>query len=206
MLTIWGRANSSNVQKVLWCCGELALSFERIDAGGSFGRTDGPEYRGLNPTGLVPTIVDGSYVLWESNVVVRYLATKQKAEAIFPSALKRRFDVERWMDWASTGLWPAVRPVFLGMIRTPPEKRDAAAMAQSHAIAERAFAVLDGELSRRRFIAGDGFTVADIPLAITAHRWLSLDMDGVPRRLVERWYKSMKERPAFCEHVDHPLS
>lgn len=206
MLTIWGRANSSNVQKVLWCCGELALGFERIDAGGPFGHTDGPEYRRLNPTGLVPTVVDGSFVLWESNVVVRYLATKHKAEAIFPSALQRRFDVERWMDWGSTALWPAVRPVFLGMIRTSADKRDTAAMAQSHAVAERAFALLDGELSRRGFVAGDDFTVADIPLAITTHRWLSLEMERAPRPHVERWYKSMKDRPAFREHVDHPLS
>jgi glutathione S-transferase len=74
MLRIWGRTNSINVQKVLWCCHELGLDYERIDAGSDFGVTDTPEYVAMNPNRLVPTIDDGDIRLWESNVIVRYLA------------------------------------------------------------------------------------------------------------------------------------
>jgi glutathione S-transferase len=102
-LTIWGRANSINVQKVLWCCAELNLPYQRIDAGGKFGVSDTPEYLVRNPNGLVPTIEDEELVLWESNVIVRYLSTKHGMGTLSPAALALRFDVERWMDWEATG-------------------------------------------------------------------------------------------------------
>ena len=130
MLTIWGRTNSINVQKVLWTCAELGLPFQRHDAGGAFGGTSTEAYRAMNPNGLVPTIEDDGFVLWESNVIVRYLATKHRAEALYPAELRARFDVERWMEWQTTTLWTALRPVFFGLIRTPPEQRDAAALAE----------------------------------------------------------------------------
>lgn len=119
MLKIWGRANSINVQKVLWCCGELGLCFERINAGNEFGVTNTPAYRAMNPTGLVPTIEDGDFRLWESNVIVRYLARKDEKRRVYPSDIHSRFDAERWMDWQATLLWPALRPLFVQLIRTP---------------------------------------------------------------------------------------
>jgi glutathione S-transferase len=99
MLKIWGRANSINVQKVLWCCGELGLQYDRIDAGNEFGVTKTLQYRVLNPNGLVPTIEDGDFQLWESNVIVRYLAQKSGHARFYPADIRTRFDAERWMDW-----------------------------------------------------------------------------------------------------------
>lgn len=119
MLKIWGRANSINVQKVLWCCGELGLCFERINAGNEFGVTNTPAYRAMNPTGLVPAIEDGDFRLWESNVIVRYLARKDEKRRVYPSDIHSRFDAERWMDWQAALLWPALRPLFVQLIRTP---------------------------------------------------------------------------------------
>jgi glutathione S-transferase len=125
MLKIWGRANSINVQKVLWCCGELGLRYDRIDAGNEFGVTKTPQYRTLNPNSLVPTIEDGDFQLWESNVIVRYLAQKSGDGRLLPTDIRTRFDAERWMDWQATVFWPALRPLFIELIRTPPAKRDA---------------------------------------------------------------------------------
>ena len=125
MLKIWGRANSINVQKVLWCCGELGLQYDRIDAGNEFGVNKTPQYRALNPNALVPTIEDGDFQLWESNVIVRYLAQKSGHGRLCPANIKTRFDAERWMDWQATVFWPALRPLFIELIRTPPAKRDA---------------------------------------------------------------------------------
>ena len=124
MLRIWGRKTSSNVQKVLWVCDEIGVPFERIEAGGSFGRVNDPDYRAMNPNGRVPTIEDDGFVLWESNTICRYLASKHAAHAIYPPELRARADVERWMDWGSTTLGPALHQAFWGLARTPAQQRD----------------------------------------------------------------------------------
>ena len=153
MLRIWGRKNSINVQKVLWCCAELDLPFERIDAGMAFGVVETPAYRALNPNGRIPTIEDDGYVLWESNTIVRYLAMKHSPGSLCPSDLAARFDAERWMDWQLTTLDRPVRNVFWALVRTAPEKRDPAAVEMAQAEAEQALAILDAHLAQRRFVA-----------------------------------------------------
>src|SRR5712692_5896173 len=130
MLSIWGRNNSVNVQKPLWCCEEMGVQYERMDAGGTFGVVNTPQYRNLNPNGLVPTIEDDGFVLWESNAIVRYLAAKHSAGNLYPDDLTQRADSDRWMDWMRQ-VDPAMTPVFWGLIRTPPEKRDMALIADS---------------------------------------------------------------------------
>src|SRR5215210_9544373 len=113
MLTLWGRVNSINVQKVHWCLEELGLAYDRIEAGREFGVVDTPEYRRMNPNGLVPTIEDDGFVLWESNAIVRYLARKHRAGALVPEEASRLALADQWMDWQVSTLWPAIRPLFL---------------------------------------------------------------------------------------------
>ena len=129
MIKIWGRANSVNVQKVLWCCDELSLPFERIDAGMQFGRTRDSDYLAMNPNGQIPTLVDGTFVLWESNSILRYLVTEYGAASqLYPDEPKIRASVDRWLDWSLSTLQPADRPVFLCLVRTPAAERDLAAL------------------------------------------------------------------------------
>jgi glutathione S-transferase len=173
MLTLWGRTNSINVQKVHWCLEELALPYRRIDAGREFGVVDTPEYRRLNPNALVPTIEDDGFVLWESNAIVRYLAAKHAGGGLWPADPRTRADADRWMDWQATTFTPATGPAFHGLIRTAPEKRDTSAIAQSIAKAEPMAALLDAHLAGRRFVAGDAFTAGDIAVGAAAHRWLT---------------------------------
>ena len=128
-LTIWGRANSVNVQKVLWCLAELDLAYDRIDAGMAFGKNDQPEYLAINPNGRVPTLVDGDYVLWESNSIMRYLNLAYgEGSPIYPQAPQARAAVDRWLDWTLSTLQPVDRPVFWALVRTPVEKRDMVAI------------------------------------------------------------------------------
>ncbi len=129
MLKIWGRTNSVNVKKALWCAAELGLKVERLDAGMQHGVVNTPEYRKMNPTGLVPTIDDDGFQLWESHSIVRYLCAKHSAGTLWPTDLRVRADAERWMDWAFT-FQGAMRNVFWGLIRTPPEKRDLKAIEE----------------------------------------------------------------------------
>ena len=206
MLTIWGRTNSINVQKVLWCCAELGLVYERIDAGGSFGVSNTPEYLAMNPNGLVPTIDDDGFILWESNVIVRYLAAKHGQGTLCPGDLKARAEAERWMDWQVTTLWAAMRPIFFGYVRTPPEQRDAAALASAQRSSEEALAILDRYLKDRVFVAGERFTMGDIPAGISVYRWLALPIERPDFPHVMRWYQALTERPGFRTHIMHPLT
>jgi glutathione S-transferase len=206
MLKIWGRANSINVQKVLWCCGELGLQYDRIDAGNEFGVNKTPEYRSLNPNALVPTIEDGDFQLWESNVIVRYLAQKNEHSGLFPADIKTRFDAERWMDWQATVFWPALRPLFIELIRTPPANRDMAVVARGESLSAAAAKILDVRLSDRTFLAGESFSMGDIPAAATVHRWYALDIHHPELPNLRRWYNLMKQRLPFRATVMTPLS
>ena len=131
MLKIWGRTSSINVQKVMWTVAELGLPHERIDVGGPFGGLDRPDYAALNPNRLIPVLQDGATVVWESNAIVRYLAARYGAGSLWPEHPGRRSEADRWMDWQLTTLQPSIGPIFLGLIRTPPEQRDTAAIAAS---------------------------------------------------------------------------
>jgi glutathione S-transferase len=195
-LRIWGRLSSVNVQKVVWCADELGLQYERIDAGGKFGRNDTPQYLAMNPNGLVPVIEDDGFVLYESNAIVRYLAAREGNTALWPEELRARADVDRWMEWQSTGYTPAMGPAFMQLVRTAPDKRDAGAIESSRAKSEKHSAILDAHLASRRYVAGDRFTVADIVLGCAAHRWLNLPIDRIARPNLERWYADIAARPA----------
>ena len=207
MLKIWGRRNSVNVQKVLWCAAELGLEYERIDAGLQFGNNKEPWYLALNPNGRVPLVQDGELALWESNTIVRYLCATHDHGGLYPREPRRRAVAEKWMDWQLSTLARPVSIVFQNLVRTPPGSRDLGAVATCAAEANEAFTLLDRHLHAQRFVGGDTFSMGDIPVGALAHRWLALD--GLERPAwpaVERWLVALGARPAFREHVMLPLS
>ena len=194
-LTIWGRLSSVNVQKVVWCADELGIEYRRIDAGGKFGVNDTPEYLAMNPNGLVPVIDDEGFVLYESNAIVRYLACKSGATALWPEGARERADIDRWMEWQSTGYTPAMGPAFMQMVRTAPDKRDIGAIEASRAKAEKHAAILDAHLGAQRYLTGERFTIADIVVGCATHRWLNLPLERAGRPNLERWYDEIAARP-----------
>lgn len=205
MLKIWGRNNSSNVQKVMWAVGELALPHQRVDAGGAFGLVKEEPYLTINPNGLIPTVEDEGVILWESNAIVRHLARKHRK--LMPPALADKARVDMWMDWQQTVLSPAFSPVFWGLVRTPPEKRDLAVLDAARANSITKWTTIDAELGRHLFIVGNTFTVADIPIGVFTYRFRSLIPDRPALPNVERWYGELMKRPAFREHVaDIPIT
>ena len=206
MLRIWGRSNSINVQKVLWCCEELDVRYRRVDVGGPFGGNKEPEYLRLNPNGLVPTISDGGFVLWESNAIVRYLAAKHGMGTLYPEDLAERADADRWMDWQMGTLWANFRPAFVGLIRTLPEKRDRDDIATAISRTAENLAMLDAHLAARDYVTGPAFTMADIPLGVTAYRWFNLEIERPPMPNLEAWYERLCARFPYKATVMLPLS
>ncbi len=206
MLRIWGRITSVNVQKVVWAADELGLAYERLEAGGAFGVVATPEYRRMNPNSLVPVIEDDGFVLWESNAIVRYLAAKHSPGVLWPDDLRRRADVDRWMDWQATTFTPAMRDAFWQLVRVAPEKRDAALVEASRAASEKAAAVLEAHLAGREFVAGDAFSPADIVLGCAAHRWLNLPLAREPRPEMQRWYAALRTRPGARQVLSTPVA
>ena len=206
MLKIWGRKNSVNVQKVLWCCEEIAVEYQRIDAGGDFGIVKTPQYLSLNPNGLVPTIEDDGLVLWESNAIVRYLAAKHATGDLWPDDLKTRAEADQWMDWSSSTFWPALRPLFIGLVRTPTNQRDPQAFEDLRRKTAAALAIVDRHLESRRFLAGDNFTVSDIALGCGVWRWMALPIERPSLPNIQRWFDSLADRPAYKKIVMLPLS
>ena len=207
-LTIWGRPNSVNVQKVLWCLRELDIAYQRIHAGMAFGKNDEPDYLAMNPNGRVPTLVDGDFILWESNSVMRYLVLAHgQGSPIYPQAAKARASVDRWLDWTLSTLQPVDRPVFWALVRTPVEKRDMVAI-QKDADAEAVqWRIVDAQLATRRFIEGDDFTIADIALGAYARRWFGVEGIRKPQMgHLERWFAQFASRPGFQQFVAPPMS
>src|SRR5215471_14797345 len=207
-LTIWGRTNSVNVQKVLWCLDELNLAYERIDAGMQFGRNYDADYLAINPNARVPTLVDGDYALWESNSVMRYLCMAYgKGTSIYPQEPKRRAAVDRWLDWTLSTVQPVDRPVFWALIRTPKEKQDMVQIQKDADAEAPVWAIADRQLSTRRFIEGDQFTIADIAVGLFARRWLGFAGINKPGFAhLERWYADIAARPSFAKQLAVPMS
>ncbi len=206
MLKILGRKNSSNVQKVLWCCGELNVPFEREDYGGEFGKTKDAAYLAMNPNSTVPTIIDDDLVLWESNSIVRYLANKYDDGALYPKDPGERACGERWMDWQLSVLRDAMHPMFWGLVRTKPEDRDMDAIKASRQNSADALAILDTFLGRTDYVCGSKFSICDIPAGVFVNRWFSMDIEREDLPNLRRWYDQLGERPAYQQHIMVPLT
>ena len=206
MLKILGRSNSSNVQKVLWCCEELGLSWQRSDLGGPYGGNRDPDYLALNPNGLIPTLIDGDSVLWESNTIIRYLASQYGDGALWISDAAVRARAERWMDWQLTTINPPMVPLYVNLIRTPQEGRDIGQIETAHRALTNAFAILDQALARSAFLGGSRFSVNDIPLGVATYRWLNLDIAREDCPNLKRWYDALSQRSAFQKQVMTGLS
>ena len=206
MLRIWGRNNSINVQKVMWCIGELGLVHERIDAGREFGQTGEDWYRKMNPNGLVPVIDDRGFVLWESNAIVRYLAETYDQGGRCPSDPKQRALAGQWMDWATTILAAPMTVAFWQLVRTPEAERDMDAVAKAAEALGKHYAVLNRHLDSRLYMLGERLTMADIPVGAFVHRWYALDVPHADLPSLRAWYQRLTEREAFQTHVMLPLT
>ena len=219
MLKLWGRPTSARTLKVLWALGEIGLEFEfilasatmgpdgSVDKGNApFGVVNTPEYRAMNPNGTVPTIDDDGYVLWESNSIVRYLAMKYAPDLLYGNDIEIFGSASRWMDWENNELLHGQHTLVMQLVRLPESQRDPKVIEAARDELIGPFGMLDDQLSRTAYIAGDNFTMGDIPIGIRAHRWHLFDVEKPSMPNLERWYAAIQERPAFQQWIADPVN
>ncbi len=206
MLTIWGRPNSINVQKVMWVVAELALEHERIDVGGAFGGLDTERYGTMNPNRKIPVLQDGDTTIWESHACVRYLAATYGDGNLWPLDPARRSVADRWMDWKITTLHPHMHVCFWGLIRTPEAERDMPAIEKATKDLGDTWRLFDAHLQQRTFVLGNRLTMGDIPLGCAYYRYVNLPMDRPSLPAIEAWYGRLQERAPFREQVMIPVT
>jgi glutathione S-transferase len=192
MLRVLGKASSINVRKVLWTCEEIGIAYTRAD--------DGPELA-YNPNGLVPVIVDGDFVLWESNSIIRYLANKWAADALLPREPRARAEVDRWIDWQATELNNSWRYAFSAIVRRNPAFGDARQVDASMVDWTRMMAILQARFAiTGAYVAGTTFTLADIPIGLSVNRWFMTPLQRPAFAAVAAYYERLSARPAFLKH------
>ena len=200
-LKVLGRLTSGNVMKVMWTLAELDLPFAREDVGGKHGGNTTPEYLALNPNGLIPTLIDGGLVLWESNTICRYLCNKAGPTTLYPEAPAARALCERWMDWQLSTLSPHTAQYWMLTVRTPPEKRDPAAIAKVRDAVADKLGVLERALGGTPYVAGAHVTLADVALGFWGHRWFALGADQGEFKNLRAWYERLKARAGYNKYV-----
>ena len=192
MLRVLGKSTSINVRKVLWTCEEIGIAYERTDSG--------PELA-QNPNGLVPAIVDGDFVLWESNSIIRYLAGKSAAQALLPIEARARAEIDRWIDWQASEFNSAWRYAFSAIVRRDPAFTNGVQIERSKQAWTRMLAILDGQLAATgAYVAGATFTLADIPIGLSVNRWFLTPMLRPDFPAVSAYYERLSQRPAFLTH------
>ncbi len=202
MLKIWGRKNSSNVRKVLWCAEELGLDFESIDAGGAFGLVNEPQYRERNPNGLVPTLEDGELTLWESNAIVRYLCAQYgRDQGWYLDQPRQRAEADKWMDWTTSSLATPFRPLFWGILRTAPEQQDWVAINAAHKACAHLLSIADQALTHQPYLSGQTIGMGDIPLGCFVYAWFEMPIERPDMHHLRAWYERLKARPAYQSAV-----
>jgi glutathione S-transferase len=206
MLKVWGRKNSINVQKVLWTCDELGLPWQRIDAGMAFGVNNTPEFLTINPNGLVPVINDSGFILWESHAIMRYLARKHGMGTLWPSDPQVAARADQWMDWYHCTLFPDMRPIFINLVRTPAEKRNMQEVEARHMLLIKNMVILDQVLANQPYVAGQEFSIADIPLGLAVFRWFNMNIERPSMPNIMTWFERLTARPAMKPHMELPLT
>lgn len=198
MLKIWGRKNSSNVRKALWCAQELGLDYQSIDAGGEFGVVDEPHYRALNPNGRVPMIEDGELVLWESNTIVRYLCGRYAPNTDwYPADPAARASADKWMDWTTSSLATPFRPLFWGILRTPSDQQDWVQINAAHKQCAELLSIADQALATQPYLSGEALGMGDIPLGCFVYAWFEMPIERPEMKHLRAWYERLRQRPAY---------
>jgi glutathione S-transferase len=209
MITLYGRTNSINVQKVLWVLDHLKIPYTQVNAGMQFGVNNTPEFLSKNPNGKVPLLQDGDTAVWESHAICKYLCNITNGQSLYPVNAAERAAVDQWLDWAIGTLYVSMGIVFLQLVRTPEAQRNMARVDEESKKTVDAFRVLNAHMAGRRFIAGQHMTLADIVLSAATYRCAALKiihLDHPECAAIKPWYELMRHQEEFKKWVEIPLT
>jgi len=205
MLELWGRKNAYNVQKVVWILAELKLEYLHHDVGSMAGDLDSAEFLALNPHARIPVLRHRDAIIWESNSIVRYLSAAYGCGTLWSENALDRSCADRWMDWELSKLQPDFIDLFWGFYRTPPEARNQQAIATAQHRCAQHFELLDRHLESRPFLAGETFTMGDIPVAVCLYRYFQMGLAVDQPEHVQQWYQRLAQRRAFADTIMIPF-
>lgn len=205
MIEVWGRPNSNNVMTVMWALEEWDIAHRRYNVGGSFGGLDTPEFLQMNPNGRIPVIKHNGKVLYESTTIVRYLAGIYDQGTLWPRDSYDMAVADQWMDWFKSTFYPAFHPVFWGLIRTPEAQRNTELIEESLSRTHDVLAIAEQRLQSTPYLAGETFSIGDMPLGACIYRYLNLDIPRPSFPAVEQWYQRLVRRSAYQTHVMIPF-
>lgn len=198
MFKVLGRVSSLNVRKILWTCAELGLDVAREDWGTGFRDVTEPGFVALNPNAQIPVLIDGDFVLWESNTIIRYLCNAHGGGALYPAEAKARACADRWIDWQASELNPSWGYAFQAIVRKSPLHADPALIERSIEQWTHMMTILDGQLERTGgHVAGAGFSLADVPVGVSVARWLATPIAHKPLPAVDAYVERLRSRPGF---------
>ncbi|MEM8536299.1 MAG: glutathione S-transferase family protein [Pseudomonadota bacterium] len=202
MLTVYGRANSSNVQAVLWGVEEMRVPYQRLDYGEGYGGLDTPEFGAMNPHRRIPVVTVDGVALWESGAILRYLAGQHGAPPFWPSDPLARAQVDMWAEWAKISCAGAFTvPVFWEKVRKKPEHQNAQVIAANVAALEAQLAKAGAQLASHAYLAGPDFTLADIALGHILYRYFDMDIARADLPALRAYYDRLCQRPAYAATV-----
>lgn len=214
MIKLWGRPTSICTQRVLWALTDAEIPYEmtlasatmgpkgHVSKGGpAFGIVDEPWYRAMNPNGTVPTIDDDGFIMWESNAILIWLATGRAPDALYGSDPKLLARAAQWMNWTNENLEPLLHTLVMELVRLHPDKRNAAERKQAVEDMRAPLAVLEAHLARQPYVAGDRFTIGDIPTGAAVYRWLVFDQERSEMPGIAAWQARLAARKGFQQHV-----
>lgn len=201
MITVWGRRNSVNVQKVLWALEELDVPYSRENVGGSFGGNRDADFLAMNPMGLVPVVRDGDVTMFESNAIVRYLAARFRPGLLRPTEHRSLAMAEQWMEWQQLNFAPAVTTIFINTVRSTPENHNVAAVKAAEAQAADAARIADSWLARHDWFAGQDFSFGDIAMGALMWRYMGLNCVKPETPHLLDWLDALEQREPFRRAV-----
>jgi glutathione S-transferase len=194
-------------RKVLAGFDLMRTRYERVQLSYFAGDHKKPEYLAINPNGLLPTLVDGDFVLWESNAILQYVADKDRAASVYPVDPRTRADISRWQLWESSQWSPTcyvylvenvVKPMLGGK---PDEALIGAQEAKFHQLA----GILEQRLAREPWLCGNRVTLADIAVAASIHLPKSQKLPLEPHPDLRRWFAQVQALPCWERTDPAPL-
>lgn len=201
MIKILGKTSSINVRKVLWTCEEAGLEYQQEDYGSGFASTQTDAFRAMNPNEMVPVLIDGDFVLWESNSICRYLARIAGRTDLLPVDAQACAHVEHWMDWQATEFNNAWRYVFPALVRKNPAYNDQQSIEAGIKEWNHCIGIVDQQLEKTQgWVAGDNFSLADIVLGLSVNRWKMTPFEHPQFPALEAWFARLNQREAFLRH------